>query len=67
MDGIHPLMAYREQRQISQAKLAEELGVTRASVSRWESGSRKPKRGLLPKIARKTGIPIDELLGETTQ
>ena len=31
----------RKQMQLTQAELARELGVSRAAVSRWESGKRK--------------------------
>jgi DNA-binding transcriptional regulator YiaG len=31
----------RRQMQLTQAELARELGVSRAAVSRWESGKRK--------------------------
>jgi transcriptional regulator with XRE-family HTH domain len=31
----------RQQMQLTQAELARELGVSRAAVSRWESGKRK--------------------------
>jgi transcriptional regulator with XRE-family HTH domain len=61
MEGIHPLRAYREQRQLSSADLARLLNVSPAAVCRWENGERKPDRRLLPMISEKTGIAPREL------
>ena len=35
----------REQAGLSQQTLAEAVGVTRESISRWETGEREPTRG----------------------
>ncbi len=63
MDSIHPLRAYRERQSppLTQEQLAAQLNVSKASVSRWETGERKPEVELLPGVARKTGIPAAEL------
>lgn len=63
MDKIHPLRAYRERHQppLSRAKLADELGVGRPTLFRWESGARKIDAERLPEITQKTGIPAKEL------
>jgi transcriptional regulator with XRE-family HTH domain len=53
----HPLKVYRKTRKLTQTMLAQELGVTSISVSRWETGSRKIDLDLLSEIAKKTGIP----------
>ena len=37
------LKLLRNQKRISQAKLADELGVSASTVAMWESGERKPK------------------------
>lgn len=60
---IHPLKAYRERQNppLTQEQLADLLGVTKAAVSRWESGERQPDQNLLLHIAEKTGIPPREL------
>ncbi|MWJ18488.1 XRE family transcriptional regulator [Clavibacter michiganensis subsp. michiganensis] len=39
--------AIRETAGVSQARIAEELGVTRMAVSRWERGTRRPRGPLL--------------------
>lgn len=63
MEGIHPLRAYRERQDppLSQAGLAREIGVARATVHRWENGDRSIDTDLVPQISEKTGIPAKEL------
>jgi transcriptional regulator with XRE-family HTH domain len=66
--AIKPLTELRDYRAnqkppISQRELAEALGVTRVTVARWEMGVRRPDRGLVPEIAKLTGIPAAELWG----
>lgn len=46
---------------ITQAQLAERLGVTKAAVSKWELGQSLPDVALLPRIAAYFGITLDEL------
>jgi transcriptional regulator with XRE-family HTH domain len=57
----HPLRAFRKKEGISQERLAELLGVSRATVIRWESGKASPRPADLPAISEKTGIPAREL------
>lgn len=47
---------------LTQAKVAEALGVTDSAVNQWEKGKTFPKTELLPKIATLYGCSIDELL-----
>lgn len=63
MDAKHPLEAYRESNGLTQDQLAEKLGVTGASVSRWEQRKRAPRGRDLEKIVTLTGIPAGEILG----
>lgn len=35
--------AIRRAAGVTQARMAEELGVTRATINRWESGMRRPR------------------------
>lgn len=53
----------RKQRQIGQQELAEVLGVTYQSVSKWETGITMPDITLLPAIAEYFEVSVDELLG----
>ena len=53
----------RRERNITQDELAQALGVTFQSVSRWENEAAYPDIELLPKIAAYFKITTDELLG----
>lgn len=63
MENIHPLKAFRDRQEprLSQERLADLLGVSRATVNRWETGARKIDDEQLPAIAEKTGIAPAEL------
>jgi transcriptional regulator with XRE-family HTH domain len=43
------------------AEIADELGVTRATVDRWLSGAVEPKRGSVLAFAMLTGVPYEWL------
>ena len=53
---------FREQKNISQSELAENLNVTRQAVSNWETGKTQPDIDTLHKIADMLEISIDELI-----
>lgn len=63
MSTIHPLRAYRERHNppLDRTQLAKMLGVTAASVSRWESGKRRLDETIVSAISEKTGIPVADL------
>jgi transcriptional regulator with XRE-family HTH domain len=44
------------------AKLAERLGVKRCTVARWKTGSRRPSRKMVEKMAKLLGVKAEELL-----
>lgn len=52
----------RKGKDITQEKLAEELGVSGQAVSRWELGVCYPDLELLPAIANYFGVSVDTLL-----
>lgn len=54
---------YRNMKGMSQANLAELLGVTRRNVSYYESGERIPPADVLKKLASIFGRSVDELVG----
>lgn len=48
---------------LSQEKLAEQLGISRQAVSKWETGDALPDTDKLVPLARALGITVDQLLG----
>ncbi len=53
---------YRKSKNLTQQDLAERLGVSDKSVSRWENGS-YPDVALLGPLAKELGVTVDDLLG----
>lgn len=51
---------------LSQEKLAEQLGVSRQAVSKWELGDAVPDTDKLVPLARALGISVDTLLDNQT-
>lgn len=49
---------------LSQRAVAQELGITDAAVSLWETGKTLPRATLLLKLAALYGCTVDELLRE---
>lgn len=54
---------FRRERDITQDELAQAVGITSQSVSKWERGDGYPDIELLPPLARFFGVTVDELLG----
>ena len=57
----------RKKAGITQDELATFLGVTKASVSKWENGQSMPDILLLPELATYFDVSVDELLGSEPQ
>ena len=57
----------RKDARLTQDDLATFLGVTKASVSKWETGQSFPDIELLPKIATYFGVTVDDLIGYEPQ
>lgn len=55
----------RKKKGLSQVDLADMLGVSRQSVSNWETGSSNPEIGKLSPLAQALGVTVDFLLDET--
>lgn len=53
----------RRERDMTQEDLAERLGVTFQSVSRWENGACYPDMEMIPVIAGFFGVSADTLMG----
>lgn len=61
------IIRLRHERKITQESLAEFVGVTKASVSKWETKQSLPDILLLPQLAAFFDVTIDELLGYEPQ
>ena len=57
----------RKEARLTQDDLASYLGVTKASVSKWETGQSYPDIELLPKVATYFDTSVDKLLGYEPQ
>lgn len=57
------LRALRKQRGITLDQLAEDTGISVSTLSRLESGQRRPTLELLLPLARTHHVPLDELVG----
>ena len=55
---------YRKKAGLSQDALAEQLGISRQAVSKWETGESVPETGKLAALASALGITVDWLLSE---
>ncbi len=56
------LFSLRKEKGMTQAELAEKLGVSNKAVSKWETNEAMPETGLLVPISRIFGVTVDELL-----
>lgn len=57
------LVKLRKSKGITQEELAEFVGVTKASVSKWETKQSMPDIGMLPLLSSYFDVSIDSLLG----
>lgn len=57
----------RKEHHLTQEQLAEALGVTFASVSKWERGAAAPELNLIAKMADFFGVSLDALVGFALQ
>lgn len=63
MDIGHKILMLRKQKNITQEKLAAEMGVSIAAVSKWETGNSMPDIVTLCALADFFEVTTDELLG----
>lgn len=59
--NIHRL---RKELELTQGQVADELGIHKTSVSKWELGLSTPDIELLPDVAALFRVSLDELLAE---
>ena len=56
---------YRKSKGYTQETLAQQLGVVRQTVSKWEKGFSVPDAELLQRLAEVLEVGVDDLLGTT--
>lgn len=56
------LYQLRRERRMSQEALADALGVSRQSVSKWENGASTPDLDKLVRLGELFGLSLDELV-----
>ena len=59
------LKAKRKQANLTQKDIADVFSIASVNVSDWENGRTMPEASRLPALAKKLGISISELLGES--
>jgi transcriptional regulator with XRE-family HTH domain len=57
------LKALREKRSVTLVQLAQQTGISASTLSRLESGQRKPTLELLLALAAAYAVPVDDLIG----
>lgn len=57
------ILRLRRERKLTQEQLADFIGVTKASVSKWETGQNTPDIVILPRLASFFDVTVDELIG----
>lgn len=64
MNLAENLKKIRKENNLSQEQLAEQLGVSRQSVSKWESGQAYPEMDKVLQMAKMFNLNIDDLLNQ---
>ena len=57
------LKAFRKKRKISQASLANVLGISQQAVAKWEQNKAEPSASTLITLAKQFDVTVDDLLG----
>ena len=62
---VQRLSQLMEEKNLTQVELAEKIGITNVTISRYLSGERKPRVEIVAKLANVLGTTVDFLLGNT--
>ena len=62
LDGMNPVRAWREHKQIKMSELAKKVGISAAYRSQIENGKRNPTIDTLKTIAKELNIDIELLI-----
>ena len=65
MELSEKILQLRKALGLSQEQLAEQVGVSRQSISKWETGQSVPELDKLVILSQVFGVSTDELLGKT--
>lgn len=57
----------RKEQGITQAQLAELIGVTQQTINSYKTGRRRVPVSLLPAIAKRLGVAVEALLGDDSK
>jgi transcriptional regulator with XRE-family HTH domain len=57
----------RAEKGISQASLANILGLSQQAIAKWETGNSEPDSDMLDKLASFFNVSVDYLLGRTNE
>lgn len=58
------ILKIRQERKLSQDEFAEQVGVTRQSVIKWENGTMKPSMQNLRQISEIFHVPLNEIVSD---
>ena len=61
------IRSLRKQNHMTQAMLAQKLGITDKAVSKWERDLSYPDLSLFPRLADLLGVTVEDLLGACTE
>ena len=64
VDGAHPVKVWREHRGLTQAHVAEQVGLTSAYISQIESGEREGRLRVYVALAKCLGVDLEDLVTE---
>lgn len=56
---------YREEMDLTQAQLADKVGVDRTAVTQWESGVSSPRMGNVERLAAVFGVKVSDVVSDT--
>lgn len=56
------ICSLRKSKGYTQSALAEMLGISNRTVSKWETGDGLPDISMLPELAKVLGVSVDEIL-----
>ncbi len=59
------ILSLRKELNLSQKELAEKIGITEASLSRYENNLREPRAEIIARMSKFFGCSSDYLLGQT--